>query len=453
MGVKASIGTALCVLALASCTQSKVDPNARIEIGGSLARQNGSPVADAELALNEQPEAIDVLSTISTLGLACLTDEVPNACANARITETSDDGTFVYELKGSETQGFFGTASTLELSAHLPRKGEQLDGASVTMNFLVQTERLNLPLRFWEPKVRIVGDRREASASWSAVPANILPPQASLANIDTSVRFTRGVEAVWSFDLARSGARFDPRYLEDSRGSVAVVAQDAGINVGESFGDRIDVIWRSARYPYVSPIGAPPSRGASCFVPDARKRPVSQADCRITDGVFGNALEPHTIGPCPEGKTCTEPAHKAVTIDTGKQAPITLVVVRACEGRCVVEVSRDAKSWKLVGSGSNNQGSLSVKPAAGAKGRYVRIRSDLNIDRLAEVSVWDSSRPAPPVALQGRSLLTSLRAADQAPLSNGGAGGFPIKTVLLVLAVLAIAITAFALGRARSSAN
>ena len=131
--------TVIILVTLIACTQSSVDPNAQIQIAGSLKRQSGVPVADTSLSMGKGPDAIDVASTVTTLGLACLTEELPNACDDRRITTTAPDGTFHYDLKGSDTQGFFGNASTLEISSHLPRLDEQLDGPSVTMRFQVQT--------------------------------------------------------------------------------------------------------------------------------------------------------------------------------------------------------------------------------------------------------------------------------------------------------------------------
>ncbi len=445
------LAAAAVILSLAACTPSKVDPDAQIEIGGSLRRQNGTPVPDASLALSEGADFLDVFSTITTLGLACLNDELPNACDDARIAQTDTDGSFLFDLKGSDTQSAFGNASTMEVSSHLPRRGEQLDGASVTMRFQVQTERLNLPLRFWEPSLRVTGDVQQVQARWSALPANILPPQASVANVKTSLRFSRGTERVWSFPLARSGQRFDPRYLEDSNGSVALVAQDRGLQVGESFGTKIDVIWRSARFPYVSPIGAPASRNAPCFAYDSKRRPVAQATCRITDGVFNNELAPATVAPCEQPTACPEPRHRAVYLDLGRVRSTTLVVLRECEGRCVIELSADTKKWRLVGSGAASQRFIAVSPPAGVRARYVRVRSDEDLTQLAEVSVWDRSRPARKDRPAGNSLLTSLRDANQSPLTgspDSGGGGL-LKIVLLVLAVVGIAGAAFALGRVR----
>ena len=294
--------------------------------------------------------------------------------------------------------------------------------------------------------MNVSGNGRQLSATWSRVPATILPPEGSLDRIRSSLRFTRGSERVWSFRLGSLGGRFDPRYLEDSQGSVAVVSEERGLSVGASFGSTIDMVWRSARFPYVSPVGAPVSRGARCSVTSAAKKLVAQSNCRITDGDFSNAFEPHTCAP---NSTCTEPNHRRVILDLGKLRPVTLVVIRGCSGRCAVEVSSNARAWKMIGSRADGQGFVGLTPAAGVRARYVRVRSDADLSRLAEVSVWDRSRGAPATRPSGSSILTTLREASQQPLSTEPGRGFSIWKLLAVALVAFGLVGAFMLGRAR----
>jgi hypothetical protein len=442
---------ALCAalaIALGGCTPSRVDPNARIDIGGQLRRQDGSPVSHVTLALTKGPDILDVLATIGSAGLLCLTNQLPNACHHARLAKTGADGAFAYTLRGHDTQGNFGQASTLELDTHLPRKGTQLDGPAVTMRFQVQTQRLNLPLHAWEPSVSVTGNPNVATARWSALPPTILPPQVSLAGVHDAVQFSSRSQDVWTFGNVHSGMRFDPRYLEDTTGSMAVYAEEDGVGVGESFGTRIDMVWRSAQYPYVSPVGAPVSRDKGCFVYDAKKRPVAQANCALTDGNFDEQFSPHTAPPCTGNNNCAEPRHTTAVIDLGRARPVTLVVVRGCDDRCVVDLSNNAKTWRPAGSGAEFQANLGIV-LPGIAARYVRIRGS-NVGALHEVSVWDRDRGTPPVRVAGPSLLTDPKTAGQKPLGSKG-GGFPWKIVIAAIAVLAIAGTAFGLGRVRSA--
>ncbi|HEX9774784.1 MAG TPA: hypothetical protein VGB83_04295 [Actinomycetota bacterium] len=430
---------AICVL-LAACTQSKVEPGADVVIRGALQRQNGSPVAGERIALGRIPDPLEGLATVFTLGLNCLADRytklsLPNACDEVHVATTGGDGTYRFALKGRDTQGTLGQASTLELTALLPRSGGQLAGASASMRFLAQTDEVMVPVRFWEPAVTLGANARDARADWSRLPASVAP-KGGADRVTYRLTFAEGDATVWQIARARRKAPFDTRLLEDAEGAFAVTASALGIPVVESRGATLGLILRSPRLAFRAPAGPPPSRGRSCSVLDANDRPVDLSPCGLTDGDFAAPFNP-PVERCQDAG-CLEPTHREATVDLGAVRPVSLVAVRGCEGDCAVELSGNGSAWRPFATGSSGNGFVAMKPAREARGRYVRVRSSVGIEHLREMSVWAK----PPKAGNASSLLVGVEQVPGEelidPVGPGGGDAFPWRWIVAFLALVAL---------------
>lgn len=443
---RSAMALAALALAATSCTASRVDANAEIDLTGSLAHQDGSPVPGARVALVEQPGFDDVFFTVFSLGLTCLTDELPNMCRGARRTSTADDGTFAFHLRGRDTQGTVGTASTMELSARMDRGDDELEGPAVAMDFLVQTARLNLPLRFWGPRVKATGNARDLRITWPRLPGDILPARVSLADIETDVRFqAAGGAEVWTYSGVGSGKRLDARLIEDASGTLSVVARAGGIEVPDEAGSRVGVRLRSARLPYESPGSAPVSRNTACLVEDGGGRPVAQASCGLTDGDF--AAEFAQSIDCDDAD-CVGPARNRVTIDLGRARTLDLIAVRGCNGPCTVESSRDAKTWRTVGTGGRNMGeNIALRLARPERARYLRVAATGGIHSLREVSAWEPATTGGAM----RSILVAVgtEGTGTPPKARTESESPATRSLRTLAAIILVAIVAFALGRRR----
>lgn len=383
------------MLIAAACTQSRISPSADVSVEGSVSLQDGSPSSGTRVVLSREADFGEVLLTGVFAGLPCLELQAPPICSGAKVERTGSDGRFSFDLEGRETQGTFGTASTLVLSTRLDRAEEEFEGAATTTRFQFQATKLDIPLRLWQPKVAFSGDFRIARAIWDELPSQLLPKQANPGAVRTSVRFERAIgETVWVSTDARSGADLDARLLEDTAGTLAVYALIDEVKVEASEGTDLEILLRSARVAFAGGAGKPASRAKGCFVYNTKGEPVSQSPCRITDGNFAGHLEPSAEPPCPAASPCPEAQHKSVFIDLGAPVGITLVVVRGCPGRCTVETSLDGSRWRVMAAGQAAGGDVAVAAPRPTRASHVRISSDGSIAGLREVSVWPP--PAPP---------------------------------------------------------
>ena len=387
-----------------ACTASEVDPEARIDIAGTVRRQSGAAAADVRIALRREADVGQVFTVFATLGLACI-DQRTNVCRGARVARAGSDGRFAFRLTGRDTQGFVGQASTMVLSSGLAAGDDEAAGPISTYRFQVQTEKLDLPVGFWEPRLEGRTGPFGARINWTAVPSTVLPPSLGGAPREHAIEFRRGDELVWRVVRARSGVAFDARVLEDTAGGASVVAALDGEPVSDQLGRKIDVVLRSGARAYQAPAGAPPSRGAACSVSGADGKLIAQSPCRLTDGEYADGFAPSVCG---GASGCVEPLHRSVMIDLGARSSVALIVIRGCTGRCTVETSTDARGWRTAGVASAENTALGVTPLVAA--RYVRVSSTTTIDRLREVSVWGSGPQ-----LRGGSLFISPEAVPPGP--------------------------------------
>jgi len=72
---RASLAGVVVILAfaVAACTPSRVKPEARVDIGGSVRTVDGA-VGGTRLALQREGDVGDVLLTITSLGFACVSN-------------------------------------------------------------------------------------------------------------------------------------------------------------------------------------------------------------------------------------------------------------------------------------------------------------------------------------------------------------------------------------------
>lgn len=394
-------------LLLFSCTASRVNPKADINLSGTVQRHGGLPVAGARLALTREGDPGDVILTVASLGFACLADtNAPAICDDARITTAGSNGAFSYKLKGKDTQSTFGYSAVLSLTSSLPAKADEVAGSSTTYRFHVQTETVGIPIRLWEPSVAARTGSFGARVSFPKLPPDLLPRQIERTPPRYTIEFTRGDEIVWTLPQARPITTFDARLLEDSTGTMRVIVSASNVRVSETLGDQIAFALRSGARAYESPLDPPFSRGKGCSVADEKGKRFSLSPCGLTDGDFGRAFAPSV---CTGTSGCTEPRHASAVIDLGSAVGVDLIVLRGCEQSCRVETSTDGRTWRSAGVAQDTEAAISF--SSSRRARYVRVVTPF-VDSLTEVSVWDR-RPRLPNA----SLLVT---PGRFPTGNGG---------------------------------
>lgn len=377
-------------LLAASCTVSRVDPKATVEIDGTVLRQGGARLAGARVALLREGDVGDVLLTIASIGVACIEGtHAPAICHNARITTTGSGGSFRYTLKGSETQSTFGFSAVLNLTTQLDPRSDEVAGSSTTYRFHVQTNALDLPIRMWEPTFDARTGPFGARVSFPGVPAGLLSRQMR-ATPRYTIEFARGDEIVWQLTGARSVTTFDPRLLEDSTGTVRVIASASNIHVSQQLGDEVAYALRSGARAYESPVGPPPSRGKGCSVVDRQGKNHVLSPCRLTDGDFHPTLSPDL---CARATGCTEPSLASAVVDLGSVVRADLIVLRGCDNGCRIETSTDGRRWVSAGVTQESDAAFAFNPRPA---RFVRVLTSF-IDQLRELSVW-AGRPRLPNA-------------------------------------------------------
>lgn len=346
------LGITLLALACATtCTSGgKVQSDASFIVRGAVQAPDGAPLAAAPVVLLNQADFGDARFEVAlfagTLGAVCLVPEPPAICSRARRTTTVSDGSYSFHLRGRDTQGSGGNASTFHLATGAPN-----GGASVSVRFQVQRRELTVPLlKIWAPAFKLTVNRT-ARAEWE-------PHQVGDSE---RVVFFDGVdgETVWMAD-GRPPLSIDARILEDGRGDAAAEATDTLEEEGATF----RLTYRSGRAPFVGGAGPPPSRGGPC----------TPEPCAVTDGDLGPPAAPVATS-------------QELSVDLGQSRLPTLIVVRGCPSTCGVETSVDGLTFKLVGSVTRPF--ASITPILSAPVRYVKTTTTgTDLSRLAEVSVW-----------------------------------------------------------------
>lgn len=441
-GRKVTAVTAALVILAASCSTSQVDPDADITIAGQVVRQDGSAASDARVALTKEPDFFDVILTVASVGLACLLDEIPNACDDVEVQSAASDGGFSFERKGRDTQGFAGTASTLGLSASLDPAQGQATGPGTTIRFQVQTEQLGMPIAFWEPTVSFSSDAKTAKASWSELTEASLPQQGSVGEARIDLQFRSRGQLVWRFPNQDRSVSFDARVLEETKGDMALVAYLDDVDVDPEQGVEWDLLLRSGAVAYEGKAGIPDSRGRPCSVSSGGESQ-QMSPCTLTDGNYQDGMSPEAA--CPPEGVCEGDAQFFFSVDLGDALDISLVVVRGCGSECVVETSNDESSWSAFATGTPPDAAehddVILPPPGATQARYVRVSTQTSPADLRELSVFDPvpeqpETPAPPPQAEG--LGGIFADADEGP------GGIPwlwigIGLIVVVGAAILIA--------------
>jgi len=362
-------------LTVVGCSVSDVDPDATVRISGHALDARGRPLADAEVLLFKQADIGEILIgttlAIGTLSTICLLPDPPAICNEARKATTDEDGTYEFELKGSDTQGTLGTESTLNVVF----SGPEAQG-STSVSFTVKDTAVTVPdARLWKAAPRVSDAGGALRLSWSPL------PKAAGKDAGYSTQLFEGDtgSVFWSQAASGDEASVDPRLLEDRDGSVAVNATTS-LSGGSGTGD-VRANYLSARLPVEDSAGAPPSRGQPCAAVVGTKPTLGEPPevCPMTDGDLTAAARLEGLG---------KKAVSGVVLDLGSVRPVDLVVARGFAGQFLVEVSTDGKVWQPVGSELGR--TVAVTPPGRPSARFVRVRSPAGLDEslAAEVSVW-----------------------------------------------------------------
>lgn len=355
-------------LTLAGCEASKVDSAASVVVSGRVLAADGGPAGGVPVGLEREPSVGETLTGLVviplTLFTACLGDAPVAALCRGRSikrTLTAGDGGYSFTLSGKDTQTAFGNARSFTVATQVPPAAGEVAGAAVTAGFKIQTENLRLPdLQVWQPRVAVAANR----IAWD-------PP--APGSYQVTVEDGAGT-LVWTFDSTRPEVTFDPRILEDTSGSLAV---SAVMSVGAE-GTSVSVRRQSARVGYRSGAGTPLSRGRPCAVAPA-VAPASP--CAVTDGDLANQVARPATSTSSTTTSTAAPAPEFVTVDLGRAADVSLVVVRGCS--CQVERSTDGQTWTSIGRSTGYTAVALSRPAAA---RFIRLTGP--ISQLHEVSVW-----------------------------------------------------------------
>jgi hypothetical protein len=380
--LKQTLSAFLAAAVFASCTASNLSANENVSVTGTANRPDGTPFVGATTVLVKEPdlgEAIAGIFTIAlTIGLACLSATPPTICAQARTSVTDANGAFSFSMKGSDTQGSVGEASTFALATKDTPAAGQVTGASTTEQFIINVPNLPLPeLKLWEPSIAFSATPSSANVTFGSVDSSYG------SGATTGVTFAEADGTLVWLQAASSGQSIDARLLEDAKGNVVATA-NANSQAPQT---SVAFYYQSAAVAFAGTAGAPPSRGAACFA-DATSGPVALTPCPLTDGNLGVAMTPQSEPSCSSNCPTAAPANNWAYVDLGSAKSISLVVVRGVYASCVVETSADAMTWAALPGGPNS-GIFSV--TASGTARYVRVRAASASDRvtgLAEISVW-----------------------------------------------------------------
>lgn len=354
------------VLAACGVQQSSLDANTTVTISGKALSADGKPLASSKVVLVKELDLGEVVGglflTAASLGVACLADHPPAVCArNAHLATTDGAGKFSFALKGGETQGSFGTASTMEVVTRAAGGLGGVAGPSAMAEFQVQTATLSLPdLRIWDANTGWTADDR---VTWQALPASYGNSPAYSVELHDS----RGNEW-WAATPARPGDRIDPRVQEDLIGSFDVAARARGTANGTT----VDYTYRSGWSALRGRGGVPPSRGARCAQVTSQSVGLFGA-CPLTMGAAG--LSSSLSG-----------SMNGVAVDLGVDRSVSLVVIRGCVGQCRVSVSSDGSTWTDGGTVTAMYAVKALVPAQHA--RFVRVMPSGDAAALRQISVW-----------------------------------------------------------------
>jgi hypothetical protein len=359
-----AVGVLFVLAAACGVQQSGLDPNASVTISGKALGADGKPLANTKVVLIKELDLGEFVGglfiTAASLGLACIADHPPALCSqNAHTATTDSGGAYSFSVKGRDTQGSFGVASTIEVITRSPAAS---NGPNALMEFNVQTSSLSLPdLRLWDPPISWSSQDRP---TWQPLPdAYGSSPAYSVELYDLREN------QWWVAASARSGDKLDSRILEDLNGNFDVAARAHGTANGTT----VDYTYISGSQHVRGHAGAPPSRGAPCALVTSSGVGAFDSSCWLTKGTLG-------------GSTAPAGGATGVVIDLGQDRPLSFVVVKGCSVQCKVALSSDLTSWSEAGTISGPYATAPITLNRSA--RYVRISGASSGFGLRQVSVW-----------------------------------------------------------------
>jgi hypothetical protein len=408
------LGAALLALTGTGCGEtSRVDPNANVVITGAAQIPTGAPLAGRAVRLGAGVPDDDATIAVLTAGLAC----TGGLCRGTVLdTKTTPAGTYSFTLRGRDTQGSFGRVKSELVTVSAAPTGQQVSGASASARFVVQTEKVQLPLlTLVDPGLSVRAQGQSVVSRW-AMPRP--------GPYDLSFESGSPVPA-WQLTTAAGGSALDGRLLEGTSGRVVL----SGGSHDTIEGSDVALRWRSPGVAFASDAGAPASRGATCvFARPGLAR--AAAPCGVTDGDLSTTVpRPSICDPAVAGQTPAPAGTEAtsVTITLARPVPADLVVVRGCSGSCPVQTSVDGRAFGSAGIAASDDAALRLD------GRPLRaVRVDLGATGLREVSVWQPRPEGAALRPVGPQALGQLRV----PYTAVG----PSARLHLLLAVLAGAL-------------
>jgi hypothetical protein len=360
----------LVLLTLTACDFSHVKPGQTVVISGRALSATGAPLKNATVTLYKEADfgefIVGSALALGSLGGVCLFPGAPAICHKGRTTTTNDNGAYQFTVKGSDTQGLIGDASTLDVVFTAPGNKS---GPSTTLRFKARTSHVRLPTAALQDLRLHVGEGTRAHPvfrfAWHARTTDSYTAQ--LLNASNGL-------SMWSQPAGSGSATVDARILEDRAAAAAVTAH-------HDLGNGVSANYLSARVSVKPIAGAPSSRHAPCAAVTGTDHldTFRQTVCVATDG---DLSAPSRLT-ATNGKVVT-----GVQLDLQHAKHVSLVVARGMGGSVVIEVSKNGRNWRQVATAAGE--TIAVKPAGRPVVRYVRVRSASGLDEslVAEVSVW-----------------------------------------------------------------
>jgi hypothetical protein len=368
-----SVLATLC-LSVSACSFSDVDPDAEVHISGRALDPAGKPLRDARVLLIKQPDLGEVVFgtvlTVGTLSTVCFANDAPAICDKAEVTTTDEDGSYAFDLKGSDTQGTLGTESTMSVVF-----SAEAGSASTSISFTVEESEVSLPAaRLWRSRTKVAQTGGAIRLAWRPLPRAAGDDPAYTAQL-----WGRHSTPIWTEPVSPGEATLDPRILEDQSGFAAVGATTT--LSGAEGADEVRASYLLPQVPVRRSAGVPLSRAHPCasVTGTAPAEDGAFAICRATDGDLDRPARLEGRG---------KQVVTGVTVDLGSRRPIDLVVGRGFSGQIVVEASADGTTYQLVASATGT--AFAVRPQSPTTARFLRLRSPTGLDQSlsAEVSVW-----------------------------------------------------------------
>jgi len=358
----------VCLLILAGCEISHVNPDQTVVISGRALTATGAPLSDVQVHLFKEVDfgefVFGATAALGSLGTVCLLPSAPAICHKGFEATTSADGSYRFTIKGSDTQGMIRELSTLDLVFADPKSASS--PSTATLRFKAKTTSVQLPTaRLWDSGLRVAEGRSTIDLSWHALKGATYAVQL----IDRA----QGI-SLWMQPASGASAHVDARVLEDATADAAVTAR-------VSLGNDVNAVYLSRRGPVRPVSGAPPSRHAACSALTGTTHLVAakQITCGATNG---DLTTPSRL------TATTGGAVTGVVVTLPQARPIALIVARGLTGSVLVEVSVNGTAWRRVSASS--AATVAVQPAGRPQARFVRVRSVNGLDEstLTEVSVW-----------------------------------------------------------------